>query len=57
VGTPKWCYCLINGNAGHNAMKMGVIEFCGIKPVKITVFSGIKSSDEAKKNGWKKLKN
>ena len=52
MDTPCWYYWLINRNAGHNAMKIGVLEFCGIKPVKISVFSGIKSSDENKRKKW-----
>ena len=52
MDTPKWYYWLINKNSGHNAMKIGILEFCGIKPVRITVFSGIKSSDESKRKKW-----
>ena len=52
MDTPIWYYWIINRNAGHNAMKIGVLEFCGIKPVKIKVFSGIKTSDEAKRKKW-----
>lgn len=52
MDTPKWYYCLINKNAGHNAVKKGVLEFCGIKPVKISVFSPIKSSDDKKRKQW-----
>jgi NAD(P)H dehydrogenase (quinone) len=52
MDTPWWYYWLINKNAGHNAMRIGVLEFCGIKPVKITVFTPIKSSDEAKRKKW-----
>jgi putative NADPH-quinone reductase len=52
MDTPKWYYCLINRNAGHNAIKIGVLEFCGIKPVKISVFSPIKSSDIRKRRKW-----
>ena len=55
---PKWYYWLINRDAGHNAMKNYVLEFFGIKPEKISVFSGIKSSDDIKRNsGLKKLWN
>ena len=54
MDTPKWYYWLINKNAGHHAMRIGVLEFCGIKPVKISVFSGIKSSDTAKRKKWLK---
>ena len=52
MDTPRWYYWLVNKNAGHNAMKIGVLEFCGIKPVKISVFSGIKTSDEVKRKKW-----
>ncbi len=52
MDTPKWYYWLINRNAGHNAMKIGVLEFCGIKPVKISVFTPVKSSDDLKRKKW-----
>jgi NAD(P)H dehydrogenase (quinone) len=52
MDTPKWYYWLINRRAGHNAMRIGVLEFCGIKPVKITVCTPVKSSDEAKRKKW-----
>ena len=52
MDTPKWYYFLMNKNAGHNAMKIGVLEFCGIKPVNITSFAPVKSSEEAKRKKW-----
>ena len=52
MDTPKWYYWLINRSAGHNAMRIGVLEFCGIKPVKISVFTPVKSSDESKRKKW-----
>jgi putative NADPH-quinone reductase len=52
MDTPSWYYCLINRSPGHNTMKKGILEFSGVKPVKITVFSPIKSSDEAKRKKW-----
>ena len=52
MDTPWWYYWLINKNAGHNAMRVGVLEFCGIKPVKISVFTPVKSSDEAQRKKW-----
>ena len=42
----------MNRNAGHNAMRIGVLEFCGIKPVKIISFAPVKSSDAAKRKQW-----
>ena len=52
MNTPKWYYFLINRNAGHNAMRIGVLEFCGVKPVRITTFSPIQSADEEKRKKW-----
>jgi putative NADPH-quinone reductase len=52
MDTPQWYYWLINKNAGHNAMKVGILEFSGIKPVKISSFAIIKSSDETKRKKW-----
>ena len=47
--TIKWYYFVINRNAGHNTMKIGLLKFCGIKLVKITVISGNKSSKKVKR--------
>jgi NAD(P)H dehydrogenase (quinone) len=52
MDTPKWYYWFINKNAGHHAIKIGVLQFCGIKPVKISVLSPVKSSDEARRKKW-----
>ncbi len=52
MDTPKWYYFLMNINAGHNAMRIGVLEFCGFKPVKITSFAPVKSSDGIKRRKW-----
>jgi putative NADPH-quinone reductase len=52
MDTPGWFYSLIYKNAGHNAVKVGVLEFSGFKPVKISAFSPVKSSTEAKRKKW-----
>lgn len=54
MDTPKWYYNLIYRKPGHHAMKKGVLGFCGIKPVKITTLSPIKSSDALKREKWLK---
>jgi len=33
-------------------MKKTILEFCGIKPVKIITFGPVKSSDEKKRKYW-----
>ena len=52
MDTPKWYYSLIYRSPGHNSMKKGILKFCGIKPVKLTVFGPIKSSKEIKRKFW-----
>ena len=54
MDTPKWYYSLIYKKPGHNSMKKGILEFCGIKPVKITTLSPIKSANESKRDKWLK---
>ena len=54
MDTPRWYYWLRNRRPGHNSMKIGILEFCGIKPVKIKSFGPIKSSDENKRKQWLK---
>lgn len=52
MDTPKWYYSLIYKKPGHNAMKKGVLNFCGVKPVKVTAFSPIKNSSLEKRENW-----
>jgi putative NADPH-quinone reductase len=54
MDTPKWYYCLVNRSPGHNAMKIGILEFSGIKPVRITAFTPVKSSNDLKRQKWLK---
>lgn len=52
MDTPKWYYTLVYRNPGHHSMKKGILEFSGIKPVRITSFGPIKLSDEKKRQNW-----
>jgi putative NADPH-quinone reductase len=52
MDTPKWYYRLIFKSPGHNSMKKGILEFCGIKPVKISSFGPVKQSGEAQRKKW-----
>ncbi|MDY0024790.1 MAG: NAD(P)H-dependent oxidoreductase [Lentimicrobium sp.] len=52
MDTPAWFYRLVYRRPGHNAMKRGILEFCGIKPVRITTIGPIKTSSEAKRMQW-----
>ncbi len=52
MDTPKWYYKLIYKSPGHNSMKKGILQFCGINPVKITTLGPMKKSDEIKRSKW-----
>jgi putative NADPH-quinone reductase len=52
MDTPGWFYSLFYKNSGHHAVKFGVLEFSGFKPVKISSFSPMKSSDEKTRLKW-----
>jgi len=40
------------GRPGHNTMKKTILEFCGVRPVRITEIGPIKGSTEGKRKGW-----
>jgi len=52
MDTPKWYYWLMNRRPGHNSMKIGILKFSGVTPVKVTTFAPIKSSDDKKRKQW-----
>lgn len=52
MDTPPWYYKLIQGAPAHKMMKRTVLEFCGVKPVKITEFGPVIGSKESKRHQW-----
>ena len=55
---PAWYYWLIYGAPGHKALKKMILEFCGIKPVKITSIGPIRfSKDSFREKHLNKIKN
>jgi len=52
MDTPKWYYWLVYKSPGHNSLKKGILKFCGIKPVKISAFGPVKTSDDKKRKKW-----
>lgn len=46
---PAFYYKYFLSKPGINSIKKGLLEFCGVKPVKYTIFASIKSTDEAKR--------
>jgi len=52
MDTPKWYYWLMYKSPGHNSLKIGILEFSGIEPVKINSYGPLKSSNEIKRKQW-----
>ncbi len=50
--TPKWYLKLYLKNPLINQLKKGVLEFCGIKPVKTTYIAPIRNSTEEFRKKW-----
>lgn len=49
---PQWYYRLIYHQPSHNAMKKATLNFCGIKPVKVTAIGPIRLSKDAYREKW-----
>jgi NAD(P)H dehydrogenase (quinone) len=52
MDTPPWYYKLIYGAPSHKMMKRTVLEFCGVKPVKLTEFGSVINSEEKDRHKW-----
>ncbi len=52
MDTPPWYYCLIYKMPGHHQIKKTILEFCGIKPVKITSLGPIRHASPAQREKW-----
>ena len=52
MDTPPWYYRWVFHRPGHNAMKRTILEFCGIKVVKISEFGPIKGSNQQQREKW-----
>lgn len=51
---PGWYYQLFYGRPSVNQLKKSTLEFCGIKPVKVTYIGIIRTSTEAQRTQWLK---
>lgn len=52
MDTPLWYYKLVYKSPGHHSMKNSILNFCGVKPVKISAFGPVKSAGEQKIKAW-----
>lgn len=49
---PGWYYRLIYGRPSVNQLKKSTLEFCGVKPVKVTYMGIIRNSTENQRAKW-----
>jgi putative NADPH-quinone reductase len=52
MDSPPWYYRWVVHRPGHNQMKRAILEFSGIKPVAISNFGPVKSSDVRRRERW-----
>ena len=52
MDTPPWYYRMAYRMPGHNQMKRTILEFCGIKPVKIHSFGPVRYAKPDKIEKW-----
>jgi putative NADPH-quinone reductase len=49
---PGWYYRLVYGRPSVNQLKKSTLEFCGVKPVKVTYVGIVKTSTDEKRQQW-----
>lgn len=52
MDTPPWYYRWIYRMPGHQQMKRTILEFCGIRPVRIASFGAIRHASAAQRERW-----
>ncbi|MCU0432187.1 MAG: NAD(P)H-dependent oxidoreductase [Bacteroidia bacterium] len=49
---PGWYYRFAFGRPSVNQLRKSTLEFCGVKPVRVTYIGIVKTADEAKRGKW-----
>ena len=49
---PGWYYSLMYGKPSVNQLKKSTLQFCGIKPVKVTYVGIVKDSTDTQRKAW-----
>ncbi|BDU27114.1 NAD(P)H-dependent oxidoreductase [Flavobacterium sp. GSB-24] len=49
---PSWYYRFVYGRPSVNQLKKSTLEFCGIKPVRVSYIGVIKGSEEKQRKKW-----
>lgn len=54
LDTPPWYYRWVYRMPGHQQIRRTILQFCGIKPVRITGFGPVRSASDAQRDAWLK---
>jgi NAD(P)H dehydrogenase (quinone) len=49
---PSWYYWIAFGRPSVNQLKKSTLEFCGVKPVRVTYIGPIKNTEISKRKKW-----
>ena len=52
MDTPPWYYRWVFRMPGHQQMRRTILEFSGIRPVRVTNFGPVRNATPAQKNEW-----
>jgi 1,4-dihydroxy-2-naphthoate octaprenyltransferase len=52
MDTPGWVYRWIYSSPGIKALKLATLQFCGVKPVRVTSFGTVFDSTPARRAAW-----
>jgi NAD(P)H dehydrogenase (quinone) len=52
MDSPVWHYYTVLKAPGHHSMRKGILEFCGVQPVRITSLGPMYRSTEKIRNKW-----
>ncbi|MBK7135218.1 MAG: NAD(P)H-dependent oxidoreductase [Rhodocyclales bacterium] len=52
MDTPPWYYRWVYRMPGHNQMRRTILEYCGIRPVRISQFGRVKGSPATQRAMW-----
>jgi len=52
LDTPPWYYRWVYGQPGVHQIRRTILEFCGVKPVKVKLFGPVRSASAARRAGW-----
>ncbi|GMX62800.1 NAD(P)H-dependent oxidoreductase [Paenibacillus elgii] len=52
MDSPLWYYRLVQGQPGHRMMKVSTLQFCGIRPVKVTSIGQVGKLTDPEREHW-----